>query len=447
MPVARHKYDITRAEFAEIAEAAAEAVVAELKARADTLVPRQADEMRQLAEWLATTVVESIRTTVVAQLEPLQGAIATGSGDGSGTVMHAGLAEVQKSLGDVLTQWQHTEAARRAGLDRLDEVLVDLRSGISENVTRQHVVLLEVLDQRLAELRLNELAEGLPARIGAVISEAIERSHGLHVEAMETLKADLARTLDAGLERHRSAIIELSAVGERLTGLADQVSEAVEQVVASAFERAQGAQMQRLTVLMSDLRSQHEEVLDNSMTRLETALTVGLERQEALLQKMLGEVDATLERGLDRQDAALESGLERQEATLKRQDEALAAGLVRQEAALAQVRAAEERVIDLIDTVPDRVGEVLAESLAESASRATRVENLLGELAWALGEMRAGNDGLRIELARVAAELPDSAAALQDAAGRSEARLVDLIARVAGGTVRNGNGNGTNGSH
>jgi len=429
MPVARHKYDITRAEFAEIAESAAEAVVAELKARADSLVPRQADEMRQLAEWLATTVVESIRTTVVAQLEPLQGSIAGASADGSGSVVHAGLAEVQKSLGQVLAQWEHVEASRRAGLDRLDEVLVDLRSGISENVTRQHVVLLEVLDQRLAELRLNELAEGLPARIGAVISEAIERSHDAQMESIDALKGELAVTLDAGLERHRAAIVELAAVGERLTGLADQVSEAVERVVASAFERAQGAQMQRLSVLMQDLRAQQEEVLEESTTRLETALTVGLERQEALLQKMLGEVDATLERGLVRQENELGAGLERQDA-------ALAAGLARQDAALAHVRAAEERVLDLVDTVPDRVVEVLAESLAESSSRATRVENLLGELAWALGEMRAGNDGLRVELARVAAELPDSAAALQDAAGRSEARLVDLIARVAGnGTV------------
>ncbi len=564
MPVARHKYDITRAEFAEIAEAAAEAVVAELKARADQLVPRQADEMRQLAEWLATTVVESIQSTVLTKLDGLQLAGVSGSPDGSGSVVgsgvvvQAGLAEVQRSLAEVLTQWQTVEAARRAGLDRLDEVLVDLRAGLSENVTRQHVVLLEVLDQRLAELRLNELADGLPARIGAVISEGIERSHAAQMESVEALKADLGVAidaglerhdavmadlgvaidaglerhdaaigdlvaigdqlmkgiershagqldgiershagqleaidalkgdlgvaLDAGLERHRAAIIELVAVGERLTGLADEVSEAVERVVGSAFERAQGAQMQRLSVLMQDLRSQHEEVVEQSMTRLETALAVGLERQEALLQKSAEEVDGALERGLERQDdaltrleTALAVGLERQEALLQksaekvdgalergleRQDDALTRlatalavglerqeaqlqkvlgevesslerGLERQDAALAQVRSAEERVLDLIDTVPDRVVEVLADSLSESASRASRVENLLGELAWALGEMRAGNDGLRTELARVAAELPDSAAALQDAAGRSEARLVDLIARVA----------------
>src|SRR5581483_9844296 len=190
---------------------------AELKARSEQLVPQQAGEIRQIAEWMATTVIQSIQQSISEQIR-IAGPAAGDGGTNVGTL--AALTEVRQGLDEIVNTWRTVEASRRTGLDRLDDVLVDVRASISENVTRQHAVLLEVFDQKLSELRLTQMADELPARIGAVISEGIERSHALALQDISTMKAEFTTALDAGLERHRSAIVELGAVGERLAGLA-----------------------------------------------------------------------------------------------------------------------------------------------------------------------------------------------------------------------------------
>ena len=502
MPVARRKYDITPTEILEVARSATDAVVADLRARADELLPRQAEELRELADWLAGTVAEAAQESyrqqqaqLVAALEGLSQAVAANVAEQHGNVIQAveqrlaglgtaelaerlpaevanavaeklafplsnlapgaeiqeGLAEVRAALTEAAAQSREVELSRRTSLDRLDEVLVEVRSGISENVTRQHAVLLEVIETRLAELRLTELADDLPSRIGVVISDAIQRSHELQLECIESLRTDMATALDAGLERQRAAVVELASVGERLNGLADEVSSTVERLVATSFEKAQAAQMQRLTALVKDLGARHEESIEGATARLEEGLDratarleEGLDRATARMEEGLAETMARQERALAKQDERIELAMVRLEEGLDRGtariEEGLAETMVRQERALANQDEALEHAIAKMEVLLDKVltevagtlAEVLETRMSESTTRAVRVENLLGEVAWALGEIKAGTSELRTELARAAAELPESAVAVLDAAARSEARVVDLIARVAG---------------
>lgn len=428
MPVARRRYDITPTEITELAQTAMDALIEELRARAGEIAPSQSEQLEELTAALAHAVHRMAEASYQAQTERISAALEQISQQVIGAVaqqtqqmtdavvamspesdrddsafvakvaeavierfeggqLEKSVGEVRELMGTVVEEAKSTEMSRRAGLDRLDEVLIDLRSSLGENITRQHSVLLDVFHERLTDLRLTEMAEELPARIGEVISAAIERSHelqlgeiaslkdelravvGASVEHQEALLGELRLALDAGLERQRSAVIELSDVADRLTHMEAEVSATVERVIGSAFERAQAAQMQRITTVLKELREQQQEAITEALSDLHTTLD--------------------------------------------------------------KARSTEERVLELVDVVPERVASALGESLSDAGSRAIRIEKLLNELAWALGEMKAGSGDLREELQRAVGEIPDATAAITDAAQRSEARIVDMIGRIA----------------
>ncbi len=457
-------------------------------------------------------------------------------------------------MGELVERGKRSELSRQHSLDRLDEVLIELRAGLSENVTRQHAVLLEMIDEKLSGLQLSELATELPGRIGAVISDAVQKSHDVQAESMQELASDLGRSLDAGLNRQRSATAELSATAERMAESVSGFSQVAEEAVTIAFERAQAAQAQRLNTMMRELRQAQEEAAADLKTALDgavqemrafqedqaAALTAGLDqslgaRVEAALapqiqasselraaldvvaRELVEQVDTALAphlevsadlreafdvvarelRASQREEAASLSGeLERRlgerfelvmlphqdsmvEATARLREvvagqaEGVVARLDAVAEELEQVRsyteaqttsqesalvAAAERIerlsidietqsstqvsalavtrdqltahlSELMETVSPRVSAELAAVLEESRARQERVEGLIAELAWILGEQRAGSAGIREDLARALEALPDAIASIHEASLRSEARITDLLAR------------------
>lgn len=599
VPVARRRYDITPAEMLDLARTAVDAVVAELQARTDELLPDQLSRLEQVSASLARTVTEVAESSYRSQMESVRAGLDAVRDDFSGALaehdarlvqavenrlagfdpaelsrrlppavasavidglenalptIDKGLHEVRELVGELVERGKRSDLSRQNSLDRLDEVLVELRAGLAENVTRQHAVLLELLDEKLSGLRLSELATELPARIGTVISEAVQKSHDLQAESMQELASGLGRSLDAGLSRQRSATAELSATAERMAESVAGFSQVAEDAVTIAFERAQAAQAQRLSTMMRDLREAQAEAVTDLKTALEGAvqemrafqeeqaglLSTGLDerlgaRVEAALAPQL-EASAELRDALDlvarqlleqvesamapqakaatelreafdvvarelresqREEAAsLSAELERrlgdrfdgivlphQEAVVEAsahlteviagQSEGVVARLDAVAEELDQVRAATEaqrtaqeaalsesanainrlttgvetqssahvsalaatrdeltaHLSGLMETVSPRVSAELAAVLEESRTRQERVEALIAELAWIVGEQRAGAAGIRDDLARALDALPAAIASIQEASLRSEARITDLLAR------------------
>lgn len=661
VPVARRRYDITPAEMLDLARTAVDAVVAELQARTDQLVPDQLSRLEQVSASLAKTVTEVAESSYRSQMESVTAGLDAVRDDLSGAMaehnarlvqavenrlagydpaelsrrlppavasavidglenalptIDKGLHEVRELVGELVERGKHSELSRQNSLDRLDQVLVELRAGLSENVTRQHAVLLEMIDEKLSDLRLGELATELPGRIGTVISDAVQKSHDVQADSMQELASGLGRSLDAGLNRQRSATTELSATAERMAESVAGFSQVAEDAVTIAFERAQAAQAQRLNTMMRELREAQEEAaadlktaLDGAVQEMRTfqvdqaaALTAGLDeslgaRVEATLAPQLqasaelstaldvvvrelhaareedtASYEAQLERlGEDLQAAiapqaraavelrdafdvvarelrasqreeaevlsadleqkltdrmesivlphqesmaeatrqltdvvagqaegvvarldsvaeemeqvrsateaqrrAQESALSSAAADIERlrgvvqlqasttedalasQSEAVAEALESNAAAVvdalqsrseALIEALESQSVahvqalstaqdkltshlsELMDTVSPRVSAELASVLEESRTRHERVEGLIAELAWIVGEQRAGSAGIREDLSRALEALPDAIASIQEASLRSEARIADLLAR------------------
>lgn len=610
VPVARRRYDITPAEMLDLARSAVDAVVAELHARTEELLPAQLNRLEEVSASLSRTVSEvaessyrSQMDTVRAGLDAVRDDVSAGIAEHDARLVQAvenrlagydpaelsrrlppavasavldglehslptidkGLHELRELVGELVERGKKSDLERRRSLDRLDDVLVELRTGLTEGVTRQHAVLLEVLDQKLSELQLNELAATLPARIGSVISDAVQRSHDVQAESMQDLATGLGRSLDAGLERQRSATAELSATAERMAGSVAGFSEVAEEAVTIAFERAQAAQAQRLNTMMGSLREAQQEVATELRSAIETAvhdlrasqheqalqLSDLLERRigerfesaiapqyealsettrqlnevvtgqaEGIVARLDGvteELQRLSEEGATRastHETALASAVEQfdrvgvhletqgaahreelsgsmQELTDRLQSQAaahrheLSRGLeevatrvehetsstrqelsaaiddlathvesqtsTHQEALSGAVEALRAEVesrgstqelalagatkdlvshlSELMDSLPDRLSSDIAAVLDESRSRQERIEHLVAELAWVLGEQRAGATALRDDLARALEALPEAIASLNQASLRSEARITDLLAR------------------
>ena len=599
VPVARRRYDITPAEMLDLARTAVDAVVAELQARTDQLVPDQLGRLEEVSASLAKTVTEVAESSYRSQMESVRAGLDAVRDDLSGAMaehdarlvqavenrlagydpaelsrrlppavasavidglenalptIDKGLHEVRELVGELVERGKRSELSRQNSLDRLDEVLVELRAGLSENVTRQHAVLLELIDEKLSGLRLSELATELPGRIGVVISDAVQKSHDVQAESMQELASGLGRSLDAGLTRQRSATAELSATAERMAESVSGFSQVAEDAVTIAFERAQAAQAQRLNTMMRDLREAQEEAAADLKTALDgavqemrafqeeqaTALSAGLDQRlgarvetalapqlaasaelrealDVVARQLVEQVDdaiapqlqATIElrgafdvvarelRESQREEtASLSTELERRlgerfdSVVLPHQESMVDAsrhltelvagqadGVVARLDAVAdeleQVRAANEaqrtaqqsalsaatetidrltaevetqssvtasalsatrdqltaHLSELMETVSPRVSAELAAVLEETRARHERVEGLIAELAWIVGEQRAGAAGIREDLARALESLPDAIASIQEASLRSEARITDLLAR------------------
>ncbi len=621
VPVARRRYDITPAEMLDLARSAVDAVVTELKSRTDELLPDQLGKLEEVSQSLAQSVqdvAESARREQVLEIQagmaavrkdissamaehdaqlvravethlagmdrseadrslPHQVAASVLDGlEGSLPGIDKGIHELRELVGALLERGKQSDLSRQRSLDQLDQVLIDLRAGITENATRQHAVLLEMLDEKLGDLQLAEMAVDLPKRIGAVISSAVQRSHEVQEESIRELASELANVLDAGLTRQRAAMVELESTSLKMADAVGGFSGIAEEAVGAAFQRSQAAQGKRLATMVEELRLAQQEAASELVAAAEGALAGKLEasydalgaqlRMSALAaektQKLQGvafadsvkdladaldnavleirtsqaQHTATLSTELrsqltDNLEAALsplteavvddarasaelasavtaqasaitaqgsefaafvaEQGSslseefrtqlrDRLEATVgplteavkndvqasedlaasvsagtgelaalvTGQGEAVAArvdALVeeveRSRTELAETRALyEQRLHDateqmsnhlseLMDSVPSRVSADISSVLEETRSRQDRVEKLIAELAWVLGEHRAGNEGLRDELAKTLTALPDSVSALQEAALRSEARISDLLAR------------------
>ncbi|HUR50233.1 MAG TPA: hypothetical protein VMY88_12000 [Acidimicrobiales bacterium] len=350
MPVARRRYDITPAEMLDLARTAVDAVVAELQSRTQELLPDQLSRLEQVSASLAKTVTEVAESSYRSQMESvrlgldavrdditgamaehdarlvqavenrlagydpaelsrrLPPAVASAVIDGLENALPTidkGLHEVRELVGELVERGKRSELSRQNSLDRLDEVLVELRAGLSENVARQHSVLLEMIDEKLSALRLNEMASELPGRIGTVISDSVQRSHDVQAEAMQDLASGLGRSLDAGLNRQRSATAELSATAERMAASVSGFSEVAEEAVTVAFERAQAAQAQRLNTMMRELR----EAQDEAAAELKAALDGAVNEMRTFQVEQAG----TLAAGLDeRLGARVETVLEPQ---------------------------------------------------------------------------------------------------------------------------------------
>ncbi len=610
MPVARRRYDITPAEMLDLARSAVDAVVSELKSRTDELLPDQLGKLEEVSQSLAQSVqdvAESARREQVLEIQagmaavrkdvssamaqhdaqlvravedhlagldrsevdrelPHKVAASVLDGlEGSLPGIDKGIHELRELVGALLERGKQSDLSRQRSLDQLDQVLIDLRAGLTENVTRQHAVLLEMLDEKLGDLQLAEMAVDLPKRIGAVISSAVQRSHEVQEESIRGLATELASVLDAGLTRQRAAMVELESTSAKMADAVGGFSGIAEEAVGAAFQRSQAAQGKRLATMVEELRLAQQEAASELVAAAEGALAGKLEasydalgaqlRMSALAaektQKLQGvafadsvkdladaldsavleirtsqaQHTATLSTELrsqlaDNLEAALSplteaviddarasadlagavtaqaSALTEQGASLSEefrtqlsdrleatvgplteavkgnvqaseeltasvaartgelaslvtgQGEAVAArvdALVeeveRSRSELAETRALyEDRLRDateqmsnhlseLMDSVPSRVSADISSVLEETRARQDRVEKLIAELAWVLGEHRAGNEGLRDELAKTLATLPDSVSALQEAALRSEARISDLLAR------------------
>lgn len=570
VPVARRRYDITPAEMLDLARTAVDAVVAELQARTDQLVPDQLSRLEEVSASLARTVTEVAESSYRSQMESVRAGLDAVRDDLSGAMaqhdarlvqavenrlagydpaeltarlppavasavidglenalptIDKGMHEVRELVGELVERGKRSELSRQNSLDRLDEVLIELRAGLSENVARQHAVLLEMIDEKLSGLRLSELATELPGRIGAVISDAVQKSHDVQTDSMQGLASDLGRSLDAGLSRQRSATAELSATAERMAESVSGFSQVAEDAVTIAFERAQAAQAQRLSTMMRELRTAQEEAaadlktaLDGAVQEMRTfqeeqadALTAGLsdrlgQRVETALAPQLQtsielreafdvvaqelrssqrEEVAMLSRELERrlgerfdsvvlphQESIVEATTQLTEVVAGQAEGVVArldtvaeeldqvrvsaeAQRTNQESAVAAVTETIDRLAgavetqssvhvsaieatrdqltahlsELMETVSPRVSAELAAVLEESRTRHERIEGLIAELAWIVGEQRAGSAGIREDLARALEALPAAIASIQDASLRSEARITDLLAR------------------
>ena len=628
VPVARRRYDITPAEILDLARSAVDAVVAELQARTDQLVPDQLNRLEEVSASLARTVTEVAESSYRSQMDSVRAGLDAVRDDLSGAMaehdarlvqavenrlagydpaelsrrlppavasavidglenalptIDKGLHEVRELVGELVERGKRSELSRQNSLDRLDEVLVELRAGLSENVTRQHAVLLEMIDEKLSGLRLSELATELPGRIGAVISDAVQKSHDVQAESMQELASGLGRSLDAGLSRQRSATAELSATAERMAESVAGFSQVAEDAVTIAFERAQAAQAQRLNTMMRELREAQQEAASDLRIALDaavqemrafqeeqaTVLSTGLEqslgaRVETALEPQLqasadlratveglsGQIEQQIETALAPQieaatqlreafdvvarqieeqvdvamapqieatgelraafdvvardlqasqraeAASLSAELERRlgerfdSVVLPHQESMVEAArnlsdvvagqaegvVARLDAVVDEIdqvrvtteaqRAAHESALseatetidrlaaevgtqsnvhasalaatreqltahlsELMDTVSPRVSAELAAVLEESRARHDRVEGLIAELAWIVGEQRAGSAEIREDLARALEALPEAIASIQEASLRSEARITDLLAR------------------
>ena len=347
VPVARRRYDITPAEMLDLAKTAVDSVVAELQSRTQELLPDQLARLEQVSASLAKTVAEVADSSYRSQMDAVKAGLDAVRDDVSGAMaehdarlvqavenrlagydpaelsrrlppavasavldglesalpsIDKGLDEVRELVGELVERGKRSEMSRQSSLDRLDEVLLDLRAGLAENLTRQHGVLLEMLDDKLSGLRLNEMAAELPGRIGAVISDAVQKSHDVQAESMHELASGLSQSLDAGLNRQRAATAELSATAERMAESVSGFSQVAEEAVTIAFERAQAAQAQRLNTMMRELREAQEEAA--------AELRLALEGAVHELRTSQAEQVSSLEVGLDERLAArLDTGL------------------------------------------------------------------------------------------------------------------------------------------
>lgn len=345
VPVARRRYDITPAEMLDLARTAVDAVVAELRSRTEELLPDQLGRLEQVSASLAKTVTEVAESSYRSQMESVRAGLDGVRDDISGAMaehnarlvqtvenrlaaydpaelsrrlppavasavldglenalptIDKGLHEVRELVGELVERGKRSELSRQSSLDRLDEVLIELRAGLTENVTRQHAVLLEVLDEKLSGLRLSELASELPGRIGLVISDAVQKSHDVQAGSMQDLASGLGRSLDAGLSRQRSATAELSANAELMAASVSGFSEVAQEAVTVAFERAQAAQAQRLNTMMRDLREAQEEVAADLKSALDGAVHEMRSFQEEQAGALAGSLEQRLGDQLDR---------------------------------------------------------------------------------------------------------------------------------------------------
>lgn len=577
VPVARRRYDITPAEMLDLARSAVDAVVGELRSRADELVPDQLERLEEVSRSLSHSVqevAESARREQVleikAGMEAVRRDISSAMADHDAQLVRAveshlagldrpgfdealphkvaasvldglegslpgidkGIHELRELVGALLERGKQSDLSRQRSLDQLDQVLVDLRAGITENVTRQHAVLLEMLDEKLGDLQLAELAVDLPKRIGGVISSAVQRSHELQEESLRQLAGELAVALEAGLERQRSAMVELESTSSKMADAVGGFSAVAEEAVGAAFQRSQAAQAKRLSTMVDELRVAQQEAAAELVAAAEGALAgkleagydalgaqlrmsaVAAEKAQQLQGIAFADSVRDLASALDEAVAEIRTAQAQHSATLSAElrsqltenldamisplaeavvndtqaSERLAsavtdqtaelAGLLSDQAAnqsaknselsslitgqgegvaarvdalveeversraeLAESRAAYEmrlqdatermsaHLSELMDSVPARVSADIASVLEETRTRQDRVEKLIAELAWVLGEHRAGNEGLRDDLTKTLAELPASIASLREAALRSEARISDLLAR------------------
>jgi hypothetical protein len=606
VPVARRRYDITPAEMLDLARTAVDAVVAELKSRSDELLPDQLGRLEQVSQSLTHSVQEvaesarreqvlEIKAGMAAVREDISGAMADHDAqlvraveahlagldrpqsdpalphqvaaavldglDGSLPTIDKGIHELRELVGALLERGKQSDLTRKRSLDQLDQVLIDLRAGLTENVTRQHTVLLEMLDEKLGDLQLAEIAADLPKRIGAVISSAVQRSHELQEESLRQLAGEMAGALDAGLNRQRTAMVELETTSAKMEEAVAGFSAVAEEAVGVAFQRSQAAQSKRLSTMVDELRLSQQEAaaelvaaaegalagkleasydalgaqlrmsamaaektqkaqgvafgdavrdlagaLDEAVAEVrgaqaEHAVTLSTELRSHMVDNLGAQIaplreavvsstevsaesfaamrlaqneaaasgaavveavqrltEATSASGLGVQEQLSQNSVRQAEvvssqtvdlaALVTGQGEGMAArvdALVeeveRSRAELAESRSAyEDRLRDatermsshlseLMDSVPARVSSDISAVLEETRARQDRVEKLIAELAWVLGEHRAGNEGLRDDLSKALAELPESVASLREAALRSEARITDHLAR------------------
>jgi hypothetical protein len=306
----------------DLARTAVDAVVSELRSRADELVVDQASQLEQLSAQLGRSVQEMAQTSHQSHLaeirtsladvgrelaegmarhdarlveaveshlaeiqrpvhdprlpETVASAVLDGL-DGSLPVIDKGIHELRELVGELLEREKEGELSRQRSLDRLDQVLVDLRAGLSENVARQHGVLLDLLDEKLGELQIKEVAASLPARIGSVISEAVQRSHDVQAESLQDLAAAISRAMDAGLKRQRAATAELTGTAAQMADSVTGFREVAEEAVTAAFQKAQAAQGKRLATMVDELRVAQQEAAGELVAAAEGALAGKLE--------------------------------------------------------------------------------------------------------------------------------------------------------------------------
>lgn len=623
----------------DLARSAVDAVVAELRERSEELVPDQVGRLEQLSDSLARSVrevaeasarqqvdqvragLDAVRQEVVAGLDRhdarlveavearLAGFDPSGLAtqlpqavaarvldglDGSLPAIDKGIHELRELVGELVERGKQSDLSRQHSLDRLDEVLVDLRAGLTENVTRQHAVLFELLDQKLGELQLTEMAAELPRRIGGVISEAVQRSHDLQAESIQELSQGIARSLEAGLKRQRGAIAEMADTAGRMAESVTGFSEMAQEAVDLAFQKSQAAQAKRLSTMVDELRVAQQEAAAELVAAAEGALAGKLEasydalgaqlRMAAVaaeksqqaqgaafadavadLRRSLAEAVAELRSAQAEHAVTLSAELRRQLETdlgevltplreavtsasadtgeilsvvaRRQQDQVEAVAGLREgqqrlvesltssladsannmdtlvgglaelitgqgegvtarvdalveeversrlealkvrtahsaalddlaESVLAKLDSTAEAVTEglaetaeamtaglsettesvsrgfstavstlssevgeLVDSVPERISADVRAVLDEARVRQERVEKLIAELAWVLGEQRAAAGGLQEDLSRALTELPEAISALNEAALRSEARITDLLAR------------------
>ena len=485
VPVARRRYDITPAEMLDLAKTAVDSVVAELQSRTDELLPDQLSRLEEVSASLAKTVAEVAESSYRSQMDAvkaglnavrddisgamaehdarlvqtvenrlagydpaelgrrLPAAVASAVLDGLESAMPSidkGLDEVRDLVGELVERGKRTDMSRQSSLDRLDEVLLDLRAGLAENLTRQHGVLLEMLDDKLSALRLNEMAVELPGRIGAVISDAVQKSHDVQAESMQELASGLGRSLDAGLSRQRSATAELSATAERMAESVSGFSEVAEEAVTIAFERAQAAQAQRLNTMMRELREAQEEAAAELRLALEGAVhemrASQAEHAGALVVGLDERLGARLESGLTPHLEAAVQLRSTVESAVERLGEQFDAAITPQFEATTELR---HTVEGAIEGMSERVEMALAPQMQAATDLregfdvaverlADRVETTLAPQIAAADELRATVDGLAD---RVGARVESAMAPQLQASTELQGALDGAVERLA----------------